>query len=78
MTEPAHSEPQVKPQEKDDNAHLQAENARLKEALQQITKTMGRGHHDPYRHAINTIEDMRDVAWAALQTSGLTSQKDEA
>lgn len=68
MDKPAHSEPQVKPQEKDDNAHLQAENARLREALEAFV-IYHSGHNMD-----GVLRLIQQNARAALQTSGATNE----
>lgn len=47
-------------------AELREENARLREALVEIRKGEGRFSVNDKQHAINTIEDMKALAAAAL------------
>lgn len=47
-----------------------APDAGLVEALKEIAKGEGRFSRDPYEHACNTIEDMKEIARAALSRAG--------
>lgn len=40
--------------------------AKCVEALQEITRGMGRFSRDPYEHCNNTVEDMKELARQAL------------
>jgi len=48
------------------NAHLMARAPELYEALKEISEGKGRFSLDPLTHASNTIEDMKNLALAAL------------
>ena len=50
-----------------DAIDLMNENTRLREALKEIAKVEGRYSRNPLTHASNTIEDMQDLAIAALR-----------
>ena len=46
-------------------------------ALQEITKGRGRHSRDPYEHAENTIDDMKQVAQDALEGTWELAYKDD-
>lgn len=49
---------------------LQAENAKLREALEKVAKCDGAYSPDALQHAINCMTNMRETARAALQKEG--------
>jgi hypothetical protein len=49
-------------------AKLFEERERLRLALEEISEGKGRFSHDPFKHACNTIEDMKEIAKTALGT----------
>jgi ElaB/YqjD/DUF883 family membrane-anchored ribosome-binding protein len=46
---------------------LAAEKKKLREALEEITKKEGRFSMDPLEHARNCVDDMAEIAQAALR-----------
>lgn len=46
--------------------HRQCSEERLRLALEYISEARGRFSIDPHEHAVNTVEDMQDVARQAL------------
>jgi hypothetical protein len=53
--------------QEDELRAVSAENKRLREALGEITEGKGRFSTDQFEHARNTIEDMKELARAALR-----------
>lgn len=53
---------------------LKAANKRLREALREISEGRGRFSLDNFEHARNTIEDMKELALAALAPATPTQE----
>ena len=59
--------PEVKESEMISKIFTQEQAMNMYKALREIAKGLGRYNRDPLLHASNTIEDMRDLAKAALE-----------
>ena len=55
-------------------SNLFEERERFRMALEKIAEGKGRFSHDPFRHACNTIEDMKAIAKDALGLVGTQGQ----
>ncbi len=53
---------------------VEAENKRLREALEKIAKKEGRFDRDPLIHASNAVDDMAAIADAALSDTEATDE----
>ena len=49
-----------------DSAKLRAENKRLRDALQEVSRTLGPYKIDPHEFAVSVIENMQDIALNAI------------
>ena len=60
-----------------ENVELKERIATMRNALEEIAKAQGAYRRDPLEHASNCIDDMRDIAYTALQESEAYEQAKE-